>query len=147
VLSFVAASLALFFSANSKPTYWLQNEMIAHDYFWSLDGIGGTQLRSGLRWSDFSKILASDKVEGAGAFRARPISYLVEMLSFKFEQRFLQPSLRSRTLILIHLINVVLLGMLAYRVTRNAWAAICGALLLLGCSIALTTVSFTFRNA
>lgn len=138
-------NVALFVRANSIPIPWIQYELVTHHFFWSEDGYEKCTLHTGLRLEDLKKPLAQKWVDGA--FRTRQFSYLIEMLSFKAEQLWLPISLKSRTLVAIHVLNAVLLGLLLQRFTQKKYVAWAAAILLLNSGIALNTLSFSFRNA
>ncbi|MCK5180057.1 MAG: hypothetical protein KAR32_11045 [Candidatus Omnitrophica bacterium] len=142
----ILLNIGIFFYANSFPLRWAHNEILYHYFVWAADGINDlTTLKSGLRFSDFAKPFMSTYVDGA--FRTRHVSYLFEMLSFKFWQFFDKGFIRNYTLIGLHILNTVLSGILVAILTKKKWIAWISSLFLLNSGIALATLLFPFRNA
>ena len=81
---FFASQVVLFLYLNTRPIYWLFNEILLHGFFWSMVGLDKFTLHLGLNWADWVKPFDCYHVDGI--FRTRQFSYLFEMLSFKFWQ-------------------------------------------------------------
>lgn len=140
-------NLSFFISANSQPIKWQQSEMTVESFYWSanLYGKACNTLHSDLRFEDFEKILSIQK--SSALYRARPLSYLLELLSSKVFIWTQQISFRKYSLIILHVLNALLL----YRVLRQLlsvkiYSAGC-AMLFLNSGVALSTLFFPFRNA
>ena len=142
---FISAQIVLFVYFNLRPIYWLHNEILLQGFFWSMDGIDKFTLHRGLNLSDWIKPFQSHYVDGI--FRTRQLSYLLEMLSFKFWQYWGVGFIRNYTLIGLHLINVFLLGCLVFLLTRSKRWGCLAAGLFLNAGVSLATLIFPFRNA
>lgn len=139
-------NIGIFFYVNTFPMRSLNREVLFHNFVWAADGFKDlTTLKSGLRFSDFLKPFLSEYVDGV--FRTRQVSYLVEMLSFKFWQFIGADLIRNYTLIGMHILNAVLVYILLLALTKKKWVAWTSSLLLLNSGIALATLLFPFRNA
>lgn len=141
----IVFNMGLFFYANTRPIEWIQNETLLHRFFWSMDDISQFSLHTGLTPSDFVKPFQAEFVDGL--FRARQVSYFIEMITFKFWQALEIGFVRNYSLIGLHVLNVFLLGVLVYRLTRSREASALSMIVLLNSSIALSTLLFPFRNA
>ncbi len=145
LIVFVVAHLGLFLYVNQQPIYWLQNELVDQRIYWSMDDRDDFHLHTGITRKDITKPFTSRYVDGT--YRTRQFSYYMEMLSFKFWQIFEIGFFKNYTLIGIHLLNVFLVGLLLYYLSKSYIVAIIGAGMLLNAGIALTTLLFPFRNA
>ncbi|MBF0510712.1 MAG: hypothetical protein HQL13_00115 [Candidatus Omnitrophica bacterium] len=136
-------NMGVFFYVNTRPIHWLMDENPSYYFFWSADGIHKVTLHSGFNQSDLLKPLISRYNDGA--FRLRQFSYFIEMISFKFWQFFEVGYFRNYTLIILHLVNVLLLGLLIYRLFKNSDMAWFAGLLMLNTGVSLTTLLFPCR--
>ncbi|MBI4309743.1 MAG: hypothetical protein HY591_05380 [Candidatus Omnitrophica bacterium] len=141
----VLAHMAVFLYLNTRPIYWTHQEMLWHGFFWSMDDADRLTLHQGLYWKDFLKPFYPFYVEAI--FRARQVSYVADMLFFKFWQMFGQVLLRNYTLVLLHALNVFLVWKITFHLTRQKNAAWLAALMLLNSGVALATLMFPFRSA
>ncbi len=141
----VIFNLGLFVYANTRPVNWLQNEILLHRFFWSMDDVDQFTLHTGFTKNDFIKPFDAHYVDGI--FRTRTVSYFFEMVSFKFWQYIEKGFIRNYTLIGLHLLNVGLLWLLISSLIKEKRAALVGSVLLLNAGCAITTLLFPFRNA
>ena len=119
--------------------------MFWQGFFWSMDGIEKFTVHLGFHPADLAKPFVPYFADGA--FRAREVSYVLEMTAFKFWQYFGQVFFRNYTLIFLHLLNATIVWFLTARITRCKKAAWLAALLALNSGVALATLLFPFRNA
>ncbi len=141
----LAVHLGLFIYINTRPLYWIHNELLLHRFFWSMNDINDFTLHLGFNRHDWIKPFHAMYVDGI--FRTRQLSYFVEMLSYKFWQWLDVGFIRNYTLIFIHILNVVLLGILTKRLTQNNKTALFVALFSLNAGVCAATLIFPFRNA
>ena len=138
-------NIALFMYINTVPIHWTNGEIVYHGLFWSLNNLDDVHFHTGLRMNEWIKPFYDYYVDGV--FRLRHISYLSEMLSFKFWQYFELVFFRNYTIIGLHVLNVLLLGKLIFQMTQNKHSAYISALLMLNSGIAVSTLLYPFRNA
>ncbi len=136
---------AIFLYANTRPIYWTHQEMLWHDFFWSMNSVNDFHLHKGFYFEDFLKPFYPYYVEAA--FRLRQIAYFLDMISFKCWQLTGEVLLRNYALIMFHLINVVLVWRIIFYLTSQRATAWLSAALLLNSGIALATLLFPFRTA
>ncbi len=146
-LVFLCLNIGIFIYANTQPIEWQQVEMVSEDFYWSADLYGQdiNKLHSEFRFEDLEKIFYPKRVQGV--YRARPLSFLLEIFSSKLRQWTEQSSFHNYTLILLHLLNTGLVYLLIYRLLNNRACALGCAMLFLNSGIALSTLFFPFRNA
>ncbi len=137
--------IATFVWIHAQPVAWTNGEIVYHGLFWSLNSHQDTAYHTGLWFSDWAKIFDYYFVDGI--FRVRHLSYLIEMLTFKFGQLFGAVYLRNWGLILIHIINSLLVGKLIHQWRQNRTLATLAALTFLNSGIAMATLMYPFRNA
>ncbi len=126
-------------------SYWTNDEILWQGAFWSESRQPDHTLQTGLHPGDFAKPF--NIYHADGTFRTRQVSYFTEMLSFKFWQNFGLVFLRNYTLILIHILNALLTGILVFWLTRSRNAGWAGGLLALNSGAAMATLVYPFRNA
>jgi len=110
-----------------------------------MDDVDELTLHTGLTVKDLAKPLYTYYTEAE--FRNRHFSYLTEMLSFKFWQALDIGFFRNYTLILLHIFNCFLLGLLIYYLFKDRRAALAASLLFLNAGSSISTLLFPFRNA
>ncbi len=145
VAFFLLAQTAIFLYLNTRPIYWTHQEMLWHGFFWSMDGVDQFTLHTGFWLDDFLKPFYPYYVEAI--FRVRQVSYLADMVSFKFWQLFGEVLFRNYTLILLHVLNVFLVWKIVFHITRRKETAWLSAFVLLNSGIAIATLLFPFRTA
>jgi len=139
-------NVGIFIYVNRTPILWQQSEFGFYNMFWSTpwDSRGEFFLESGLHVKDFLKIFDSESLDIC--FRARNLSYMMEMLAMKAKQGLEVISFRSYSLIGFHFINVLLCYLIVFKETASKRAAIITSVLFLNSGIALSTLLFPFRN-
>ncbi len=145
IIALIILNVGGFFVANTFPINWTQQEMFWHGFFWSMDDVNDFHLHSGIKAKDWLKPFVAFFVDGH--FRTRQVSYLFDMLSFKFWQSSGDALFRNYSLIGLHILNTFLLWILLYIITKHIWTSWLGALIFLNSSITLATLLFPFRSA
>jgi len=141
-------NLLFFLIIHFYPIFYQQGEMIWQNIFWSMDmePVHSYTYHTGLRKMDFIKIFLSSQIDFLG-FRMRHLSYLIDMLGFKFWQFLGIASFHNYTQSVLHALNAILLWILVFRLTKNSLTACLSSLLLLNSGIAISTLLFPFRSA
>ncbi len=145
ILFCLVINLLFFVYANTRPIQWLQDEMPAYRFFWSMDGVEKLTLHTGFTIEDFKKPFVSRFT--VGAFRPRQVSNLVEMVAFKIGQFWGADYFRDYFLIFLHGLNVFLVGLLVRRLSGCVFLGWIAALMALNAGAALATLFFPFRLA
>ncbi|MDP2654156.1 MAG: hypothetical protein Q8Q08_09010 [Candidatus Omnitrophota bacterium] len=148
LLSFLfLVQISLFLYVNTLPILYQQGEMIWQNIFWSLDP-GQTQpaYHTGVTKNDFAKIFMPSQIDYLG-FRLRHVSYLADMLGFKFWQFLGVATFHNYTHSLIHLLNTILLGLTVVRLTGSRLTGYLAACFFLNSATAISTLLFPFRSA
>ena len=143
IIILILVNFGIFGYLNTRPIHWMNDEMPCYNFYWSMVDYNNLSLHSGIDSNDLIKPFISRYNDGA--FRTRQVSYFFEMLSFKFWQSLEIGFFRNYTLIILHLINVILLWFIVYRISDNKWTAWFTALLLLNSGISTATLLFPFR--
>ena len=141
----VLANLAVFFYVNTRPANWTNDEILCHGFFWSADSIEDPRLHTGFTKEDWVKPFGVYYLDGS--FRTRQFSYLLEMISYKFWQQFGEVFFRNYTLIFLHGLNALLLGILVHLLVKNKGLSAAAALFFLNSGPAIATLLYPFRNA
>ncbi|MCD4780604.1 MAG: hypothetical protein K8S27_08685 [Candidatus Omnitrophica bacterium] len=142
---FFVFNVFLFLYICARPLTWSNKEILSHGFYWSMNGLDDLSVSAGLKKTDFVKVFCSTFVDGI--FRPRQISYLVEMLSFKFWQQFGLVLTRNYTVLFLHISNVILVGLIINALAGDRLLAGLGAIGFLNAGAALATLQYPFRNA
>lgn len=143
--AFLILNAAFFIFSNTRPVTWLQDEIPEYRFFWSMDGIEKFTLHSGFTLEDFKKPFVCRYT--VGAFRPRQMSNFVEMVLFKIGQLWDGEYFRDNGQIILHVLNVVLLGIFIKRITGSLYLACLSGVLALNAGVSLATLLFPFRVA
>lgn len=122
--------------------------MTWHHIVWSMDNAPSHPytLHSGLQTVDWSKPFWLSKLDNWG-FRLRQFSHFFDMVSFKFWQGFEMASFKNYTLVFLHILNTVLVGLLVRHMTKSLPAALFSGLFFLNSAAGISTLLFPFRSA
>jgi len=141
---FLIINLVIFTKTLSRPVLWQQGELTNLHFFWSLNNAAATpqkaQLRTGLHFNDFSKIVSSEEYDYQ--FRPRHFSFFCSMLIFKLLQFLKIVTFHDPLLIFWHILNTFLVYGLVRRLTGSISSALLSAMLCLNSGVALSTLQY-----
>lgn len=148
ILVLIALNIILFAKAMTFPVESQQWQVAYVNFFWSqeLANPHPYHLTAGFKAADLPKIFMPYYCE-TGGLRARIFSNLLSLLNLKFSQQFEIISYKNISLVILHLINAGLVGLILWRLTTNRWGATLAGLLFLNSGICLSTLLYPFLNA